>query len=97
MEKTIRERRLRWFGHLLRLDPDTPAKKALKEYLRKVDKPKGKQKTTWYDIVYKDIKVTSGLNIDFQDRIIATNELMKICEGRKEWNNIIKRMMLHHE
>ena len=28
----------RWLGHLLRLDKETPAKKALAEYLRKVKK-----------------------------------------------------------
>ena len=31
----IRGRRLTWLGHLMRLNPETPARKALEEYLTK--------------------------------------------------------------
>ncbi len=44
--KTVKERRLRRYGHLLRLPDNTPAKRALKEARREVKKPKGGQKFT---------------------------------------------------
>ena len=41
----IKKRRLSWLGHMLRLNEETPVKKALEEYLRKIKKKKGKRKT----------------------------------------------------
>ena len=46
--KTIKKRQFSWFGHLVRLPVETPVRKALTEFRRPVRKPKGKQKTTWY-------------------------------------------------
>ena len=43
---TIKKRRLSWFGHLLRLPEDTPARLALKELCRKTKRPPGKPRTT---------------------------------------------------
>ena len=37
---TIQRRRLNWLGHLMRLHPETPARLALVEYLRKIKRPK---------------------------------------------------------
>ena len=47
----VKKRRLLWLGHLLRLDEETPAKKALVEYLRKVKRKCGRRKTYWIDII----------------------------------------------
>ena len=63
---TVKERRLKWYGHMLRLPEDTPAKRALREAQRWVKKPKGGQKLTWLRVVEKDLEkinvvaVTSG-------------------------------------
>ncbi len=54
--KTVKERILRWYGHLLRLPDNTPAKKALKDARREVKKPKGAQKLTWLRLVDRDLK-----------------------------------------
>ena len=43
--KTIQKRRLKWAGHLLRLDPSTPAQRSLKEALKPA-KNKQLRKTT---------------------------------------------------
>ncbi len=44
--KTVKERTLGWYGHLLRLPDNTPVKWALKEARWQVKKPKGEQKLT---------------------------------------------------
>ena len=69
---TIRKRRLTWFGHLMRLSPDTPAQVALNLYLQKVKKPQGGVKQTWLGNIYKDIKENSNLDIDFKDEQTIT-------------------------
>jgi hypothetical protein len=53
--ETIKKRRLNWFGHLLRLPDNTPAKLALQEYHRKTKRPPGKPKTTWMNLIKKDL------------------------------------------
>ena len=79
----IKERRLRWYGHLLRLHDETPARKALKECERKLKKPKGGQKLTWIQLVKKDLK---ELNLtEEQAKVIARN--------RNAWRNMIHRTM----
>ena len=42
----IKTRRLRWYGHAMRLPEETPAKMALQEAYRKVKKLRGGQTTT---------------------------------------------------
>ena len=45
--KTTNKRKLTWFGHLLRLSSETPARKALRIYKTSAKKPTGKPKTNW--------------------------------------------------
>ncbi len=45
----IQRRRLNWLCHLMRLHPETPARLALAEYLRKVKRPKGRPRTAHMD------------------------------------------------
>ena len=81
----MKERRLRWYGHLLRLHEETPARKALKECERKVKKPKGGQKLTWIQLVKKDLK---ELNL--------TEEQAKVsARNRNAWRNMIHRKCLN--
>lgn len=78
----------------MRLDPETPARKALNEFTRPVKKKAGGQKITWFDIVYKDIRNNSRLDIDFTNIPNAMNELEKVCNDRSKWNNTVKCMMV---
>ena len=41
----LQRRRLSWLGHFLRLDEETPTKKALAECLRKIKKNCGRRQT----------------------------------------------------
>ena len=45
--KKVKKRRLQWFGHLIRLPEDAPAKQALYAAQKQTKKPRGGQKTTW--------------------------------------------------
>ena len=81
---TIRTRRMRWFGHAVRLHCDTPAQQALEEATRNVKKLRGGQKATWIKILEKDLKQL-GLTI---------NEAKEIAKDRKEWQKIVWKTRL---
>ena len=42
--KTIEKKRIKWFGHLMRLDENTPAQKALRVALMQSKRPRGRPK-----------------------------------------------------
>ena len=99
--KIIRERRLKWTGHLLRLDPETPAKLALHEAARKIKRPKGRPKKTWTKQMEEDIK---WLNIELnggggkysgEGTLTSENieQLEQIASNRQEWQSLVKRAM----
>ena len=50
--ESIPKRRLTWVGHLIRLNDKTPARGALREYLKDIPKPVGRPKLTWARLVY---------------------------------------------
>ena len=64
----IKERSLKWYGHL-RLQEDTPARKALKECERKVKKPKGGQKLTFFYLEARSTQFTA-----MKDWVIAISK-----------------------
>ena len=79
LSHAIKKRRLGWYGHLLRLHEDTPARKALKECERKGKKPKGGQKLTWIQLVKKNPK---ELNLTEKPTKV-------ISQNRNAWRNTI--------
>ena len=59
----IKERRLKWFGHLQRLPKEAPARVAYEEVNNKpVKKVRGGQPLTWQKTIEKDLKVI-GINL----------------------------------
>ena len=48
---TIKRRRLSFLGHVMRLHPETPARRALEEFLRPVKRPPGRPIKTWFECV----------------------------------------------
>ena len=52
----VKRRRLRWLGHLLRLNPETPARISLEECLRPDKLYKGRPKITWLHVIKEDFK-----------------------------------------
>ena len=73
--KVIAFRRLRFFGHVARLDDKTPAKLALYESLRTCKKPKGKPKTTLISTLSKQL---SAMNLTFDEAIL-------LAKNREVW------------
>ena len=88
----IRERRLTWLGHLMRLHPETPARKALKEYLRKVKRPQGRPKTTWMQTIRQDLACV-GIKLDLSKEAQTLNRLSELTQDRKNWRGIVKRVV----
>lgn len=52
----IRQRRCRLMGHLLRLPPDTPVRKAISEGYRATQMPPGRRRTTWLVQIIDDLQ-----------------------------------------
>ena len=88
----IRESRLSWLGHLMRLHPETPARKTLKEYLRKVKRPQGRTKMTWVQTVRQDL-ASIGIKLDLSKEAQTLNRLYELTQNRKNWCGIGRRVV----
>ena len=53
--QTIKNRRLSWVGHMMRLDETTPVRKALNEATRKAGKKKKGNFKTWVKTINEDL------------------------------------------
>jgi hypothetical protein len=82
----IRKRQLSWYGHLVRLPEDTPAKLALRYAQVPVPKPRGRPKLTWQSMM---VKLFSKLGT-------CWNEAFECAKDRKKWNYFIKRSALDY-
>ena len=94
--KTIKERRLSWYGHVLRLPDNTSAKTALREVRKYVKKPRGGQKLTWIKMIEKDLeraRVNSQVAKEDGTIFIATDEYL--ANNRPLWQSVVSRAMLN--
>ena len=82
-----KEFRMKWYGHLLRLNEKTPARLVLKEAERKVKKPKGGQKLTWMELIGKDL----------EEYKIPICEAETLAQYRTAWRNLIYQRMSAYE
>ena len=92
--KTIRERRLSWYGHLLRLPDNTPAKTALREAQRYVKKPRGGQKLTWIKMIEKDLE-TARVMVAKEDGTIFVPTDEYLAHNKPLWQSVVSRAMLN--
>ena len=76
---SIIKRQLSWFGHLIRLPDDCPAKISLYYAQQTTLKPRGRQKTTWMSMMKKRF---DKLNITWDQACI-------LAQDRVEWNKLI--------
>ena len=77
--KTVRKRQLIWFGHMIILPSDCPAKISLKYALEPTAKPKGSPQTTWLSMMIKRFK---ELNMNWDQACV-------LAEDRSKWNRFI--------
>ena len=64
--ETIKTRRLRWFGHVIRLPEDTPVKKALAYAKENYKRTKGRPLTTWISMMTKQL--SSDCKLTWEER-----------------------------
>ncbi len=89
----VKQRRLSWYGHLMRLPDDTPAKLALAEAEVYARKPKGGQKTTWLNLIKKDISeltitITDERGVRITQKVKPTL-VVELAKDRALWRNMV--------
>lgn len=80
--RTIVKRRLRLFGHILRLPRDTPINLAIAEGIRAVPMPPGRRKKTWLDNIREDLS-SVGIQGDLE-------ALRRQAQDRAFWKRHIR-------
>jgi len=75
LEIIIKERRLRWLGHVLRMDDSRIPRKAIQWELRVYKRKLGRPRKNWMDIVRRDLK----------DMGITLDEAEELATDRAEW------------
>jgi hypothetical protein len=73
----IRKRRLKWLGHVLRQQSNTPARLALEEQQRPYARPKGKPKTTWLARMTKELNANGIKNIAEAEQKAANRDVWR--------------------
>ena len=62
--QVIKQRRLRFTGHVLRLPEETPVRQALSEYQRPLKRPRGAPKFTWQKNIDNDLRLIGIVSKD---------------------------------
>ena len=88
---TVQNRRLSWLGHLMRLDRETPARKALEEFIDHSKRPPGKPPMTWISKIKNDLKTEPDLNNIINDRELLNTIEVK-AQNRTGWRKIVKNV-----
>ena len=76
------------------LQPETPARKALKEDLRNVKRPQGRPKTTWMQTVRQDLG-SLGIELGLSRGAQTLDTLSRLTHDRKNWRGIVRRVVQH--
>ena len=84
---TIRKRRLTWFGHLLRVDKETHARKALTVACKPIKKKPGRQKLTWLELMRKDVNAMFEPTAESNDSFCE--KASEICQDRANWRKTV--------
>ena len=80
---TIQRRRLSWFGHLIRLPDNAPAKQALAEARKRYKKLRGGQPLTWLRTIVRDFKSVGK----------TLSETIQIAKNRDEYMELVHGVM----
>ena len=78
----VKKQRLNWFGHLIRLDEEVPAKKALNFATANFKSKRGRPKEKWLTMMEKQLK--ADLDLTWQ-------EAERIARNRNDWRNMVKQ------
>ena len=75
----LKQRRLNWLGHLIRLPEETLARKALEEAKKLGEKKRVRPFLTWWKTILKETK------LDF--------EQIELRQDKKRWRKWVKKVM----
>ena len=75
----IEKRRLRWFGHVTRMSPLTPAKQALEYAHQKYKKHVGRPKQSWIKTMTNQL---NNINLTWE-------QAYAIAQDREKWRDIV--------
>jgi len=84
LELIIKERRLRWLGHVLRMDDSRMPRQAIQWELRGYKRKLGRPRKNWMDIVRRDLK----------DMDITWDEAEELATDRAEWRQRVAQCIL---
>ena len=87
LSNTIQRRRLSWFGHLMRLPKETPARQAFAEAIGPKKRKRGRPKTIWLDIIQRDLK-DIGIEIEVKDPSNIP-KLESLCIDRTAFRHLV--------
>ena len=86
----IKHRRLKWLGHVLRLNEETPARISLNECIINKKLPVGRPKFTWLEGIKQDLKNV----INFKDTTQGLKDLEHLCHDRESWNSVVDGLLM---
>ena len=81
LQRVLAQRRLRWFGHVLRMPEEHPTHVALR-FAPGLDgwrRPRGRPRTRWRDVVDDDLR-----DIDVRD-----DAVQQLAQDRSAWRNLV--------
>ena len=77
----IKKRRMRWFGHVVRMPENTPVQKALTYAQERYNRPRGKPKATWLSLMKKQL--AEEYNLSWEGACL-------VAQDRVSWRNYTK-------
>ena len=89
--KVIKQRRLRWTGHLLRLDPRTPARIALNKFTESHKNKVGRPKNNWLSTIRRDLETYPKSKKLPKENSKLIEYLSEIASDRERWRAYITK------
>ena len=86
----IRQNRIRFTGHLLRLPEQTPARKSLDIALTAAKQPRGRPPITWIKLVNSDLQ-----NLDLER--LGSQNLQVTALDKQKWKKIVANAVFNGE
>ena len=75
LEDIIKERRLRWLGHIFRMDNSRTARQATHWELRGYKRKPGRPRKNWVDVIKRDLRQMD----------LTWEEAEELANGKAEW------------
>ena len=83
----IKMRRIRWAGHMLRLDPETPCNRALTIYRTHKGKLKRGNHSTWINQMNRDLRSVGVVGVD---GTIWDTGVRTLAQERATWRRVVQ-------